>query len=317
MGLKVVALAGGVGGAKLVDGLAACLDPDELTIIVNTGDDFTHLGLRISPDLDTVTYTLAGIADPERGWGRVDESWNFLETLADLGGPTWFRLGDRDLALHHFRTQRRERGEPLSTITRDLRELLGIAHSILPMSDDRVQTIVVTEHGDLPFQKYFVAQRCEPVVQRFHFKGIEDARPAPGVLEALEAADFVILCPSNPWVSLDPILAVAGIRTRLKHKPVSMVSPIIAGKTVRGPAAKMYSELGIEPSALAVARHYQDLLAGIVIDEQDSHMAPEIEALGMRVSLQQTLMLTRKLRIQLAQSLIEFTRSSLVKETSK
>jgi len=316
MALKVVALAGGVGGAKLVDGLATCLPPEDLTIIVNTADDFTHLGLKISPDLDTVLYTLAGLADPERGWGRVDESWNFLETLGELGGPTWFRLGDRDLALHHKRTQRIERGESLSAVMHDLRERLGIEVTILPMSDDSVQTIVGTEQGDLAFQEYFVARRCEPIVHGFTFRGAEQAHPAPGVLQSLEAADLVIFCPSNPWVSLDPILAIPAIRPAIEPKPVYMVSPIIAGKTVRGPAAKMYSEFGIDPSALAVAQHFKDLLEGFVIDEQDAHLAKDIEALGMRVSSDVTLMQTRKDRFRLAQSLLQFACSIPLKEST-
>jgi LPPG:FO 2-phospho-L-lactate transferase len=315
MGLKVVALAGGVGGAKLVDGLAACLESNDLTILVNTGDDFTHLGLQISPDLDTVTYTLAGLADPQRGWGRNEESWNFLETLGELGGPTWFRLGDRDLALHHVRTQRREHGETLSAITGDLRERLGVEITILPMSDDRVQTMVLTDDGVLPFQEYFVARRCEPVVRGFHFAGVEEAVPAPGVLQALQCADLVVFCPSNPWVSLDPILAIPGIRSIVEQKHVFMISPIIAGKTVRGPAAKMYADLGIEPSALAVARHYVDLLEGIVIDEQDADLAHDIESLGIRVTLDQTLMLTRDDRIRVAQSMLQFAGADPVKET--
>ena len=316
MALKVVALAGGVGGAKLADGLAACLQPEELTIIVNTGDDFTHLGLQISPDLDTVIYTLAGLADPERGWGRVDESWNFLATLGELGGPTWFRLGDRDLALHHARTLRRASGEPLSAITRDLRERLGIKHSILPMTDDQVQTIVSTQEGDIPFQEYFVARRCEPVVKGFSFMGAENAQPAPGVLQSLDTADLVIFCPSNPWVSLAPILGIPGIRPAVMQKHVYMISPIIAGTTVRGPAAKMYAEMGIDPSALAVAQHFKDLLKGIVIDAKDANLTPDIEALGIRVSNDQILMQTRDDRIRLAQSLLHFSNSVPVKESN-
>jgi LPPG:FO 2-phospho-L-lactate transferase len=317
MDMKVVALAGGVGGAKLADGLATCLDSRNLTIVVNTGDDFRHLGLWISPDLDTVTYTLAGLADPERGWGRADESWTFLETLEDLGGPIWFQLGDRDLALHHLRTLRRDQGEPLSVITRGLKTRFGVETEILPMSDDPVQTIVITEEGELPFQSYFVAQKCEPRVKGFRLEGIEDAHPAPGVVESLESADLVILCPSNPWVSLDPILAIQGIRERAMQKPVIMVSPIIAGRTVKGPAAKMYAELGIEPSALAVAEHYHDLLSGIIIDVQDEYLAPEIEALGLRVSIDETIMRSRDDRVRLAQSLLKFSNSILVKETDR
>jgi LPPG:FO 2-phospho-L-lactate transferase len=315
MDLKVVALAGGVGGAKLADGLASCLTPDNLTIIVNTADDFTHLGLQISPDIDTVTYTLAGLADPEQGWGRVDESWVFMETLEQLSGPTWFRLGDRDLALHHLRTYRRAHGESLSSVTHELRERFGVKPNILPMTDDLVQTIVVTTEGELPFQEYFVAQKCEPVVTGFRFDGIEQARPAPGVLESLSDADLVVFCPSNPWVSLDPILGIRDIRTGVESNPVFMVSPIIAGRTVKGPAAKMYAELGIEPSALAVARHYENLLEGMLIDRLDAELREEIESLGIRVREDQTIMKTREDRIRLAKALLEFSRSSAIKET--
>jgi LPPG:FO 2-phospho-L-lactate transferase len=314
MDLRVVALAGGVGGAKLADGLAGCLDPEKLSIIVNTADDFIHLGLQISPDIDTVTYTLAGLADPDRGWGRADETWAFMETLDRLGGPTWFRLGDHDLALHHLRTDWRAQGQSLSAITQEIKDRFGVKPEILPMTDDPVQTIVATDEGELPFQEYFVARRCEPVVQGFHFKGIDSAVAAPGVLERLEAADVIVFCPSNPWVSLDPILAVEGVRDRVEHKPVVMVSPIIAGKTVKGPAAKMYEELGIEPSALAVARHYEILLDGIMIDKLDAILEEDIKTLGIRVRLEQTLMKTSEERIRVASALLEFASSSVIKE---
>lgn len=317
MELSVVALAGGVGGAKLADGLAGCLEPTSLTIIVNTADDFTHLGLQISPDIDTVTYTLAGLADPERGWGRGDESWAFMETMAALGGPTWFRLGDRDLALHHFRSLRQAQGIPLSSITAEVRESLGVRPSIVPMSDDRVRTIVTTDEGELAFQTYFVARKCEPVVKAIRFEGIDAAGPAPGVLESLEAADIVIFCPSNPWVSLDPILAIPAIREQVGGKPVFMISPIISGKTLKGPAAKMYAELGVEPSALAVARHYEELLSGIIIDEVDAHLEEAIRSLGIQVKTDQTIMRSRSERVQLAQSLLEFSRSVLMKEDAQ
>ncbi len=314
MDVKVVAFAGGVGGAKLSDGLAAVLDPERLTIVVNTADDFTHLGLHISPDLDTVTYTLAGIADPQRGWGRVDESWHFLEALETLDGPTWFQLGDRDLALHHARTLRLRRGDSLSVCTRDLGECLGVRHLIIPMSNDPVHTMVATLEGELPFQTYFVARHCEPEVEGFRFEGVENAQPAPGVLEGIAAADFVFFCPSNPWVSLDPILAIPGIRSAVMDKRVFMVSPIIAGAAVKGPAAKMYAELGIEPSALAVAKHYAGLLEGMIIDHQDRNLKNDIEALGIFVSVQQTLMRTRQDRIDLAGALLKFAEEVPVKE---
>lgn len=314
MDLNVIVFAGGVGGAKLVDGLTAILGPESLTIVVNTADDFTHLGLHISPDLDTITYTLAGIADPQRGWGRVDESWAFLEALETYGGPTWFQLGDRDLALHHARTLRLNQGDSLSTCTRALRERLGVKHEILPMCDDPVRTMVITAEGEIPFQTYFVARHCEPKVKGFHFEGVESARPAPGVLEGIQAADLVIFCPSNPWVSLDPILAIPGIRSAVRVKRVFMVSPIIGGAAVKGPAAKMYTELGIKPSALAVAKHYADVLRGMIIDHRDRELASEIEALGLRVSVEQTLMRTPQDRKDLAAALLQFAKSVPVKE---
>ncbi|MGH2606394.1 MAG: 2-phospho-L-lactate transferase, partial [Anaerolineales bacterium] len=254
--MKIVILSGGVGGAKLVDGLAAVLAPEELTVIVNTGDDFDHLGLRICPDLDTVVYTLAGLADPETGWGRADESWNFLQSLAQLGGPSWFRLGDRDLALHIERTRRLDAGEPLSRVMEGLARALGVRIKVLPMSDDPTPTIVITDEGRLPFQEYFVARGWQPKVLGFSFDGIEAAQPAPGVLEALRTADAVVFGPSNPWVSVDPILAVPGIRHALEGKRVLAVSPIVGGRALKGPAAKMFAELGIPPSAVAVAGHY-------------------------------------------------------------
>ena len=234
--MKVVALAGGVGGAKLVDGLAAAMPSEDLTVVVNTGDDFEHLGLSISPDLDTVMYTLAGLANPETGWGRADESWNFLETLGTLGGPTWFRLGDRDLALHAERTRRLRRGEKLSEITVDISKALGIQVRLLPMSDNPIRTMVHSDKGELTFQEYFVALACEPTVRSFEFAGADEAKPAPGVIEAIEQADVVIFCPSNPWVSLDPILALPNLRRILaaSRAPKIGVSPLVGGEAENG-----------------------------------------------------------------------------------
>jgi len=303
--LKVVALAGGVGGAKLVDGLAAVLPSQDLTVVVNTGDDFEHLGLSISPDLDTVLYTLAGVAHPETGWGRADESWAFLETFETLGGPTWFRLGDRDLALHMERTRRLRQGETLTQVTAALSRRLDIPVQILPMSDDPVRTIVHTEEGQLAFQEYFVARACEPVVQSFEFRGSEAAAPAPGILEALEVADVVIFCPSNPWVSLDPILAVPGIGEAVGAKPTLAISPIVGGQALKGPAAKMYKELGVEPSALAVARHYSALDA-FVIDSADAESMEAIRALGVQPLVTNTVMDSNQARRRLAQEVLEF-----------
>jgi LPPG:FO 2-phospho-L-lactate transferase len=272
--MKIVAMAGGVGGAKLVDGLAQILRPGELTVVVNTGDDFEHLGFYICPDVDTVCYTLAGMANPKTGWGRIGETFEILENVKKLGGPGWFRIGDKDLATHLERTRRLRAGELLSQITQVFCQAWGVRHIVLPMSDQPVRTMVSTiGFGELPFQEYFVHQNCRPKVKGFRFIGIESAKPAPGVLDAIESADAVIICPSNPWVSIDPILALEGLRSSLMSKTIVAVSPIISGKTVKGPAAKMFAELGILPSALAVARHYENLLSGFIVDRDDSDLA--------------------------------------------
>ena len=306
--MSVVALAGGVGGAKLADGLAQVLPPEQLTVVVNTGDDFEHLGLHISPDLDTVCYTLAGLANRATGWGRADESWHFLETLGSLGGPAWFRLGDRDLALHHERTRRLALGEGLTSVTRELSARMGVRPTVLPMSDDRVRTMVLTESGELPFQTYFVEQACTPVVRGFRFEGAAAARPAPGVLEAIACAQAVILCPSNPWVSLDPILAVPGMRPALAGKTVVGVSPIVQGQALKGPAAKMARELGIEPSAAAIAEHFRGLLTGLVIDTQDAAIAEQVQDAGARAHAANTVMKTPAGRRALAAEVLGFAR---------
>ncbi len=305
---SIVALAGGVGGAKLADGLAQILPPENLTIIVNTGDDFVHWGLNISPDLDTVCYTLAGLANPITGWGRMEETWNVFEQMERLGAEAWFRLGDKDIATHLERTRRLRNGELLSNITRDFCARWGIRHAILPMSNDPVATIVDTvEFGEIPFQEYFVHQHCEPTVKGFRFDGIENAKPAPGVAEALRAADAVVFCPSNPWVSIDPILRILPPSIVHRPSPVFSVSPIIGGKTVKGPAAKMYKELGIEPSALAVARHYgESVLTGFILDEIDAELVESVRALGIHPYSTKTLMKSPKERRNLAQDVLNF-----------
>ncbi|MFQ5615466.1 MAG: 2-phospho-L-lactate transferase [Anaerolineales bacterium] len=322
--MKIVALAGGVGGAKLADGLAQILPPENLTIIVNTGDDFEHLGLKICPDLDTVCYTLAGLANPATGWGRANETWQAFESLGRLGGPTWFRLGDRDLGTHLERTRRLRAGQPLSQVVGDFCRAWGVGPVILPVSDDPIPTIVCTEEGEMPFQEYFVHQRCRPKVTGFRFAGVEDARPAPGVVEAIDdlnrssEADALVICPSNPWVSVDPILAVPGIRSAIQHFALRAaarsgrrartvaVSPIIGGQAVKGPAAKMYAELGIEPSALAVARHYGSLLTGFVFDQVDREQEVAIRELGIEPLVTDTLMKTPAGRRRLAEEVLAF-----------
>src|SRR6266498_367913 len=305
--MKIVALAGGVGGAKLAHGLAQVLPPEDLTLIVNTGDDFEHYGLYICPDLDTVCYTLAGLANPETGWGRVNESWNLIENASKLGGPAWFRLGDQDLGTHLERTRRLKEGQTLTQITKEFCKAWGVEHEVLPMSDQPVRTIVETEEGDLAFQEYFVHRRCEPRVKGFRFEGAQLAKPASGAREAIQSADAVIICPSNPWVSIDPILQVV----KRVEKLVIAVSPIIAGQTVKGPAAKMYRELGIEPSALAVAKHYCDLVTGFVLDTLDLQLEENIRSLNMRTLVTNTLMKSHDNRKQLAMDVLDFIGNNL------
>ncbi len=304
--MRVVALAGGVGGAKMVDGLAQILPAADFAVIVNTGDDFEHFGLNICPDLDTVCYTLAGLANPETGWGHVGETQNALHSVEVLGGPTWFWLGDRDLGTHLERTRRLKAGEGLSAITADFCRAWGVLTRVLPMSDQPVRTMVDTDEGELPFQEYFVARACKPHVRGFRFAGPEQAQPAPGLLDAVVAADLVLICPSNPWVSVAPILAVSGIREAIAKKVVIAVSPIIGGRAVKGPAAKMFSELGIEPSALAVAQYYGSLLKGFVFDEVDSAYSTSIQGLGIMPLATATLMQDRADRARLAGEVIDF-----------
>jgi LPPG:FO 2-phospho-L-lactate transferase len=274
----VVALCGGVGGAKLAHGLASALPPEELSIIVNTGDDFQHLGLSIAPDLDSVMYALAGLADPVRGWGRREETWTFMEALRGLGGESWFQLGDGDLALHVERSWRLARGATLSEVTAHLCRALAITARVLPMSDDPVRTRVLTAEGWLDFQEYFVHQQCRPAVRDFMFAGAELARAQPDALAALERRDLraIIICPSNPFVSVEPILAIPGIRSAMRRSgaPVVAVTPIVGGKAIKGPAAKMMAELGLDVSGAAVAQRYSDLIDGFVIDQADPVPAP-------------------------------------------
>lgn len=304
---QIIALAGGVGGAKLALGLARTLPADALTIAVNTADDFEHWGLYICPDLDTVTYTLAGIANPETGWGLRDETWNVLEAMAKVGGETWFRLGDKDIAKHLERTRRLKAGESLSSIIADLARRLGTESAIVPMSDQPVRTMVRTDRGELAFQDWFVRLRCEPVVRSVRFAGIEQATPHP-VLANMHAARGVIVCPSNPFVSVAPILALPGVRDALKAArcPRVAVTPIVGGQAIKGPAAKMLAELGHDVSALGVARFYQGLIDGFLLDAQDAGLTPQIEALGMRVRVADTMMRDDSDKKRLAATTLEF-----------
>lgn len=305
-----LALAGGVGGAKLALGLSRALAPEHLAIAVNTGDDFDHLGLRICPDLDTVMYTLAGIANRETGWGIDGETWHFLDGLERLGGETWFRLGDRDLATHVERTRQLQDGGTLSSVTAGLANRLGIRHTIVPMTDDDVRTVVLTKQGSLPFQDYFVRLRCEPAITGFEFEGADDAKPSPGVMAALrsDGLDAVIICPSNPYVSVAPMFAIPEIQDRILSAgaPVIAVSPIVGGRAIKGPAAKMMKDLGINPSAQAIAEHYRGLVSGMVIDTADADQAADIEKLGLSVRVTDTIMSTDDRKEVLADEVIEF-----------
>jgi LPPG:FO 2-phospho-L-lactate transferase len=277
----ILALCGGIGGAKLALGLQSVLEPGKLTVLVNTGDDFEHLGLAISPDVDTTLYTLSGLANPELGWGRAGESWSFMGELARLGGETWFRLGDKDLAVHIERTRRLASGEPLGSIVADLAARLGVASHIVPMSDDPVRTVIDTEAGTLGFQEYFVRRRCMPAVRAIHYRGAEHARAAAGTVQALRDGSFaaVVICPSNPYLSVDPILAIPAWREALASSasPVIAVSPLIAGEAVKGPTAKIMRELALEVSPLTVARHYAPLVDGFVLDQADAALAAQFE----------------------------------------
>jgi LPPG:FO 2-phospho-L-lactate transferase len=269
----VVALCGGIGGAKLALGLYRILEAGTLTVIVNTGDDFEHLGLHISPDLDTVLYTLGGVADPDRGWGRANETWNFMDALGQLGRNSWFRLGDRDLAMHVLRTTWLRNGKNLSDFTSQSAHALGISAKILPMTDHAVRTIVETVEGDLAFQDYFVRRRCEPAVKRVRFDGAAQAKPSAEAINALSGSNVraIVICPSNPYLSIDPILAVPGIRRAIKNAtaPVIAVSPIIGGNAVKGPTAKIMRELGRAVNTQTILAHYRDLIDALVIDESD------------------------------------------------
>jgi LPPG:FO 2-phospho-L-lactate transferase len=304
---KVLALCGGVGGAKLALGLYRVLAPHGLALCVNTGDDFVHLGLHVSPDLDTVMYALAGLDNPETGWGRRGETWTFMQALETLGGETWFRLGDGDLATHVERTRRLARGENLTAVTGDFARRLGIEAELLPMSDDPVRTLVETSEGRLPFQRYFVARRCEPAVSRIILEGAERAKPNPPVIAALRSPDLalVVICPSNPYLSVDPILALPALRQALEDRaaPAVAISPLIGGRAVKGPTAKIMTELGVPQTQASIARHYHGLIDGIMIDRSD-----HAEAAGLSLTTRITgiLMTSLEDRERLAREALEF-----------
>jgi LPPG:FO 2-phospho-L-lactate transferase len=307
---RVVALSGGIGGAKLALGLSRILPADELIVVANTGDDFEHLGLAISPDLDTLMYTLAGLADEAQGWGLADESWGFMAMLGRLGAESWFRLGDRDLAVHVERTRRLRDGTPLTQVTADLCKALGLGVTVLPMSDDPIRTRLETDEGWLDFQDYFVRRHCEPRVIRLEYHDVEQARPNPVALAALgdPALRAVIVCPSNPWLSIAPILAVPGMRKAIAvcAAPVVAVSPIIGGRAVKGPTAKIMAELGLVPSAATALAHYDGLLDAVIVDPVD---ASDPGAYGVHMAVADTLMTTLAEKTTLAARTLEVAQS--------
>ena len=305
--MKILAMAGGVGGAKLCLGLARSLDPRDLRIIVNTGDDEEFYGLHVSPDLDTVTYTLAGIANPETGWGIAGETFAALDALRRLGMDAWFGLGDQDFATHIVRTRMLREGETLSAATDYIRRALGVAHPIAPMSDDRVRTIVETDEGELAFQTYFVKMRCEPAARGLRFEGADSARMSPAFSAALDWADAIVICPSNPYLSVAPMLAVPGVRAAIERFGGARiaVSPIVGGEALRGPAAKLLGELGEDVSCVGVARQYAGLCDAFAIDEVDAHLADGVRALGMKPTVAQTVMRTDEDKVRLAREVLD------------
>jgi LPPG:FO 2-phospho-L-lactate transferase len=305
---KIVALCGGIGGAKLALGLERRFGA-AVTVIVNTGDDFEHLGLHVSPDIDTVLYTLGGLSDRERGWGRANETWAFMDSLCQIGGETWFQLGDRDLAMHVERTRQLRDGVSLSEFTMAMAKRFGIAATVLPMSDDPVSTIVNTDEGPLPFQRYFVQRRCEPVLWRVIFDNAARARPSVAALAALSDCNLgaILICPSNPYLSIDPILSVPQLRDAIRNAgaPVIAVSPLIGGKAVKGPTAKIMAELSLNNDPLTIARHYEGLIDGLVVDKQDNDAAL---ALPVPVHVTATLMKTLEDRDRLAEECVAFAK---------
>jgi LPPG:FO 2-phospho-L-lactate transferase len=307
---KIAVLSGGVGGAKLVLGLSHAAAPERLVVVANTGDDFHHLGLHIAPDIDSVVYAVADLADKERGWGRAGETWTFMKALAGLGGEAWFNLGDGDLAMHVERTRRLADGETLTEVTAGLCQALGVKIRILPMTDDQVATIVDTPDGPLAFQNYFVRDRCAPKVTGFRFQGIADATPNHSLMHDLASGEIgsVLIAPSNPFVSVDPILGLPGLRAALRSVagPKLAVSPIVGGEAIKGPAAKMMGELGVPASAAGVARHYAGFIDAMVIDTVDRAQEAEIRALDMEVLVTQTVMRSLDDRKALADTCLEF-----------
>ncbi len=306
--MNFLALAGGVGCAKLAEGLTRAIGAEQLAVIVNTADDFVLHGLHISPDIDTVLYTLAGLANPETGWGIAGDTWENFGMLERYGASPWFRLGDRDLATHLLRTQLISEGATLSEATNILARRLGVTTRILPMSDDPVHTLVDTDKGALPFQEYFVREHWQPVVRALLYEGSAEAEPAATMLRRIETADTIVICPSNPYLSIDPILSLRGVHDVLLNAsaPIIAVTPIVAGEALKGPAAKLMRELGVEASAVEVARHYSDFINGFILDQRDADLRPRIEAMGMGVLVTDTIMNNADDRARLACEIVAF-----------
>jgi LPPG:FO 2-phospho-L-lactate transferase len=306
---RYLAITGGIGGAKLALGLSKILSSTELAFVVNTADDFEHLGLHVSPDIDTLVYTLADQNNLETGWGRRDESWQFMSALAALGGETWFRLGDKDLAMNVERTRRLQHGASLSQVTAELARSIGVRHSVLPMSNDPVRTLVHTEHGQMDFQDYFVRERCSPAVTGFDYRGAESAHVNPEIYEWLDSEHLagIILCPSSPFISIDPILSLPGFRNALRNSvaPVIAISPIVGGESLKGPLAKMMHEMSAPKSASWIAEHYRDILDGFIIDSADKALLPELEATGVAATATKTIMNSLEDRMQLSKTSLE------------
>ena len=311
--MKIVALAGGVGAARFLTGLVRVAEPENLTAVVNTGDDFEWMGLTVCPDLDTLTYSFSGIANQEQGWGIQGDTVGCLARLGMLGGPSWFRVGDRDLATHLFRTQALRNGDGLARVTDEIRKRHGVSSRLLPMTEAAVRTMIHTAEGVLSFQDYFVRLQCKPEVREVEFRGIEGARPAPGVLSAIAECDLILVCPSNPFVSIEPILEVAGIRSALvrERDKVTAVTPIVAGRALKGPTATMMLARGLKVSASSVASMYCDFLSGFILDERDSRLANEIDQMGVRVQTANTIMDSDESKLELARRTLHFVEGKL------
>jgi LPPG:FO 2-phospho-L-lactate transferase len=308
-----IAVSGGVGGAKLALGLEKIIQSEDLMVIGNVGDDFRHFGLHISPDIDTLLYTLSGKSDIEKGWGLANETWEFMSAMKELGGDTWFQLGDRDLATHVERTRRLQHGESLSEITDYFRRTFGIGATIIPATDDQLRTIVETDIGVLNFQEYFVRERCNPRIQNLHFQGSESAYPQKELTKALGSTELqsIIFCPSNPLLSIDPILSIQGLKRAFAESGAKIVAvtPIVGGAAIKGPAAKNLRELGYPVSATTVAKHYQGLIHGFVLDKRDREETKQIEKLGIAVLVAETIMNDLETKIQLAEKTLQFAKS--------